>query len=255
MSNIRHIPLSQGKFAQVDECHYDYLMQWTWHAAKAHKTYYARRSQGRAKNALAMHHVVLGLKLGRPLADGELPDHRNGDGLCNTEENLRVADHAQNMRNRRTSNESGYRGFSLIAGEYKASIRVNGVGKPLGSYETAEEAARAYDAAARYHHGEFASTNFDGDEAMSYEQVRAKNKQDNLARRRAACARLSGYTGVVLDKRSGRFIATLSHKGKAHHVGSYATELEAAIARDDYLIKLMGPLASPLNFPERGRNE
>lgn len=56
---------------------------------------------------------------------------------------------------------SGFKGVSKRAGKWRAYITVGGRFISLGSFTTVREAARAYDAAAREHFGEFAATNED----------------------------------------------------------------------------------------------
>ena len=52
-------------------------------------------------------------------------------------------------RKSRSTNASGYFGVTLKASKrYKAQIRFNGKMKGLGTYDTAKQAAKAYDAAA-----------------------------------------------------------------------------------------------------------
>lgn len=105
-----------------------------------------------------MHRVILGLP-------GEMDgDHRNGDGLDNRRSNLRPATAMQNSQNQgvRKTNKAGLKGVSWWGplGKWKAGIQANGTPVHLGYFETPEAAARAYDAAARLYHGEFAKTNF-----------------------------------------------------------------------------------------------
>lgn len=90
-------------------------------------------------------------------------DHVNGDRTDNRIANLRIACKVKNAANSGPykNNKSGYRGVIQSRwGKFTAAIQAHGVERWLGSFETAEEAARAYDAAARAAHGEFARTNF-----------------------------------------------------------------------------------------------
>jgi len=104
-------------------------------------------------------HRVLG---GDPV--GRLVDHRNRNRLDCRRDNLRVADRGGNARNSsvRSHNTSGFRGVYLCrqTGRWRAEIRVNGRAIKLGRFDDKAIAARAYDAAARQHHGEFAVLNF-----------------------------------------------------------------------------------------------
>lgn len=99
-------------------------------------------------------------------AEGQRRDHRNGHGLDNRRPNLRVATHADNMRNskQRDNNKVGFKGVHRDERQprrpYVAAIMVDRKSIFLGSYSTASEAAHAYDRAAKQHHGEFARLNF-----------------------------------------------------------------------------------------------
>jgi hypothetical protein len=95
---------------------------------------------------------------------GEWPypeiDHINGDRHDNRIDNLRVVDSQKNKANtrRHKDNEAGYKGVRLDKrrGYYVARLYVDGKERHLGSYPTAEEASRAYEAEAQKMHGEFA---------------------------------------------------------------------------------------------------
>lgn len=89
-------------------------------------------------------------------------DHVSGDKLNNRRSNLRIATPTQNARNTRLArnNTSGFKGVSETAeGRWRARITVDWIEIRLGNFDTREQAAAAYDAAALIHHGEFASPN------------------------------------------------------------------------------------------------
>ncbi len=94
-------------------------------------------------------------------------DHKNGDGLDNRRENLRVCTHQQNQWNRkRAPGKSRYKGvthYKRLAPSRKpwgARIEKDGHRRFLGHFRTQLEAALAYDAAAVQLFGEYAAPNF-----------------------------------------------------------------------------------------------
>ena len=97
-------------------------------------------------------------------------DHKNHNGLDNRRENLRPATHTQNQQNTRPRvivGTSRYKGvcWSKRERKWRAVIKFAGVQRHLGYFADEEDAARAYDAAARKYHGEFACLNFPDDNA------------------------------------------------------------------------------------------
>ncbi len=91
-------------------------------------------------------------------------DHVNGDTSDNRLVNLREAEFAENTVNRRIykNNKSGYKGVSFhkASGQWRARIYHKKQCTELGGFASAEEAARAYDAAAKKQHGKFAQLNW-----------------------------------------------------------------------------------------------
>jgi hypothetical protein len=157
----KYIPLTRGYFALVDVYDYDSLSRFNWYVLISDKMKYAFRSGQKRlgeSGEIGMHQQIL------RLTDGRLPDHRNGNGLDNRRSNLRPATHAQNLCNRGKpeTNSSGFKGVCRVRGKEKwqASIKTGQSCKFLGHFDTAEEAARAYDSAALRYHGEFAHINF-----------------------------------------------------------------------------------------------
>ena len=80
--------------------------------------------------------------------DGKFPDgdvdHKDGNGLNNKWNNLRVVDAIENGKNRKLNhnNESGYQGVSFynLTKKWRAAISVDGKKKHLGYFDTFEEA-------------------------------------------------------------------------------------------------------------------
>ncbi|MCP4645840.1 MAG: HNH endonuclease [bacterium] len=86
-------------------------------------------------------------------------DHKNGKTGDNRIANLRAATHGQNMTNGPVykSNKLGLKGVAKHAGgKFVANVYHNGKQHYLGLFMTAAQARRAYLAAAKRLHGEFA---------------------------------------------------------------------------------------------------
>ena len=91
-------------------------------------------------------------------------DHINNDKTDNRLENLRPATRKENGRNRKAHKDSSskYKGVSWNKKQQKwiSQIKINYKTEYLGCYTSEEDAARAYDKAARELHGEYACLNF-----------------------------------------------------------------------------------------------
>lgn len=156
----REIKLTQGKVAIVDDEDYEQVSKHKWYFTGG----YARRDVVRIIRSRVYLHLVIAKRMG--LSGEDDVDHINGDKLDNRRSNLRDATRTQNNCNRRLSNRntSGYKGVSCRPDRknkpFVANIQVNHRPKFLGAFATAEDAARAYDDAARELHGQYAVTNF-----------------------------------------------------------------------------------------------
>lgn len=155
------IPLTQGKFVVVDADDYGWLSQWKWRAMFTEGKWYAIRDEKDTEDKrefILMHRLIM-----------ETPkrlktDHVDGDGLNNCRHNLRNCSNSQNMHNRGRpkNNTTGYKGVNFYkrTKRYRATIQVEGTGKHLGYFNTAKEAAMAFDKAAKELVPEFANLNF-----------------------------------------------------------------------------------------------
>ncbi len=137
-----------------------WLQQWKWYSSK--RGYARRNAVGTADtSSTLMQRVILEFH-GKDLTGLDV-DHINGNPLDNRKSNLRVTTHQQNGFNRKISknNTSGYKGvsFDKRRNKYVANIKVNYKIIYLGGYETAKEAAIAYNEAAKIHFGEYAKLN------------------------------------------------------------------------------------------------
>jgi len=152
---MMEIPLTQDKVALVDDDDFDELSKHKW---SVDTQGYPSRGivTERGWRPVRMHRFILGLSFGEPA------DHINRDRLDNRRSNLRRCTRQQNTFNRRPMSKSGYKGAysSPTLSGWRAQIMVNGKCLYLGSFRTPEDAARAYDTAARDHYGEFAYLNF-----------------------------------------------------------------------------------------------
>jgi hypothetical protein len=89
-------------------------------------------------------------------------DHENRDSLDNRRSNLRPASRGQQNANQgiRRDNSSGFIGVRPRNNRWQARISPEGKEAHVGYFDSPEDAARARDAAAVEHYGEFAVLNF-----------------------------------------------------------------------------------------------
>lgn len=162
---MKEIKLTHDKIALVDDEDFYRLNMFEWYAIKNKYTWYAGCSlydkNGRWIKNIFMHRVILDVH------DSETHvDHRDGNGLNNTRDNIRVCTSSQNQCNRKKpkNNKSGYKGvfWRKETKKWRARIVVNYKRIHLGYFDDIIDAARAYDMAAIKYHGSFAKLNFEG---------------------------------------------------------------------------------------------
>lgn len=154
-----------GVIVDKEDVHFLYEFRWYIGQDNPNHTFYARAIQRDRANkkckTIYLHRLI------RNAAPKQVVDHINGNGLDCRKANLRFCTPSQNTTNGRSrSNKHGFRGLDLQANAnarskpWRAHIQGHGQRICLGSFSTKEEAARAYDKAAREYFGEFAFQNF-----------------------------------------------------------------------------------------------
>lgn len=167
-----YIPLPCGRKALIDAADFEErkIVEFTrgliwqgricdvgWFAdEKKHTTYVVSTLIGAVQ--LRLHRAVMSAKV------GQLVDHENHNGLDCQRSNLRIATAKGNSANRQPNRHRScpFKGVHYHKKQQRffAHIRVDRKKIHLGTFGTAEEAARAYDAAAVKYFGEFACLNF-----------------------------------------------------------------------------------------------
>jgi hypothetical protein len=148
------ITTASGLIVLVDDGDFALVEQYKWYADR--RTYTTYVTGGIDGARVYLHRFIM------CPAQGIEVDHINRNGLDNRRANLRLCTHSQNMANARMRTGTGYRGAYAdpANNRFRAEIKVDGRRIRLGSFRTAEAAARAYDEAAADAFGEFATLNF-----------------------------------------------------------------------------------------------
>ena len=109
-------------------------------------------------------HVIIARTFINNPEDKPCVDHINGDRTDNRIENLRWATISENAQNKKKLEGTTSRYYGVCwdknNNRWKVSIRINRKKKHVGQFKDEEQAARAYDKAAREHYSEFARLNF-----------------------------------------------------------------------------------------------
>jgi len=178
---MKLIPLTQGKFAQVDDEDFEWLNQYKWHVKHTGNNWYATTcSKGDerllkiGKSNVDMHRLIMGCVMG----DGKEVDHRDLNGLNCQKNNLRFCTKSENNKNKRASGASKYLGvckftrrtphFNKSSNSIKIYVSVKYMARlihqgkrriHLGIFDDENHAAYAYNEGAIKYHGEFARLN------------------------------------------------------------------------------------------------
>ena len=147
MNTVR-IPLTRGQFAIIDAEDAPLVAgrKWQAHPRRDGKGFYAANSEG-----VKLHRFLLCAK------QGQIVDHRNGDGLDNRRGNIRIGSQSGNCVNRQQTPGVYLRGARPKKGKWQAYIKFQGKQRSLGYFDTEREAHDAYVSEARRLHGDWMS--------------------------------------------------------------------------------------------------
>lgn len=156
-----------------------------------------------------MHRLIMTKKLGD--LNSTPIDHINQNKIDNRKSNLRLATVTQNNRNRSKSKKSKfYKGVRRHRGKWQAYITVGKKRTTIGSFESLELAALAYDIYAEKYFAEFASFNLEKRQDEQTKQV-----LEILANPKKLTGTTSSYKWVYFRKPS--WIAKSRHFKWAFH--------------------------------------
>ena len=149
----KNIILTDGKVAVVDDDVFDRLGAYRWVWDGRYVVRYERLAPKKYQK-IRLHREV------NETPDGVETDHVDRDRLNNVRANLRDATHMQNMWNKPAykTSKSGAKGVYWCprTSRWRAEIRARGRRERLGYFLEISDAKKAYAAAARRLHGEFA---------------------------------------------------------------------------------------------------
>ena len=162
---MKEIQLTRGYAAIVDDEDYERFSSFKWKAdVRKSGAVYAKRFEEKMVNGVRfrksfyLHREIIGSN-GRH----SLVDHGDGNTLDCRKKNLRACNHAENLRNRgvRKNSISGLKGaYKTRSGRFNSKIMFEYKSINIGTFDTATEAAKAYDNRAIELFGEFANLNF-----------------------------------------------------------------------------------------------
>lgn len=152
---MRKIKLNNNHYVFIDNEDYSLVSGYRWHLIHPkRKCSYAGTLIG--KKVILMHRLILNAK------KGQLVDHVNHNGLDNRRKNIRLCNPKQNCMNRsKRGKDNGtiYKGIYKGYKCWRACIRIHGKTIHLGSHQTPEKAALAYNSKAKKLFGKFAYIN------------------------------------------------------------------------------------------------
>lgn len=147
---MKQIPLTQNKFALVDDDTYLAVSHLKWHVLKIGKIWYAARNikdENGKYHMMYLHHCIIGHPLNNLVAN-----HIDGNGLNNQRYNLEIVTQRKNTQNKQIHRNGRLPGTCLATTKHEdkiytywmSYIRINGKREYLGTFNTEQEAYNVY---------------------------------------------------------------------------------------------------------------
>lgn len=236
---VKELPLQNGMVALVDDEDFERCSQYTWTAQKKKTNYDVVSRVGSV-------HKSLGDFVMQKEKQTERVVRKDKKNFDYTKDNLEIltAKEASYSTKGHRNTSSKYKGVCKVKGANKfvAGIGIGTKRKHLGTFDSEEEAAIAYNKAAKLIFGEKAYLNRIGEE---------NNSEEPETLNRIVSRRFKGNTsvfrGVYLNK--GKWNAQIKKGRKSYFLYRGENEEEAARAYDRKALELHGKKAI-LNFPE-----
>ena len=148
----------------------------------------------------------------------------------------------KSKRKKRSKSKTGFFGVAKTStGRYRAQIWIDGKMKNIGTYDTAKEAAKAYDKEAIKLRKPLSTLNHPKKAPVGYTPIQQPLHSHNTV----------GYRGV--SKHRKKYQAQITIEGKYTYLGTHDTPKEAAIAYDRAVLKA-NKSTTLLNFPDMVHN-
>lgn len=237
----------------VDDEDYDYLTtlsKWECHSGD----YFKYRERDKNRKTIMMHRVIYERHFGK-IPEGMVIDHIDRNILNNQKANLRLATKRQNCLNSKVRSNNLTTGYTRSApdnrtGRFRASINEFGVHKHIGMFDTARDAAIAFDLVAQKSQGDFFRPNIVDKTAEEIKRI------SDLVFNAKRLDGKSQYRCVGLCKDGETWEAYSHEERKTKALGRFFDERDAAILADYYRIqsnKNSNELL--LNFPDIEKSE